>query len=207
MSRPLEDILFGAPSPRAQTVTRAVSMIAAAVLFLLAAGIGLRFYTAGQFEARFWEFFAWQTTWAFLAKGLLGTLASAAMAAVIALAFGLVLLLGRLARPRLVRWLSIAVIEFLRGTPTLLLIYVSLHCPGAGRATGHRGQGHHLRLRRHLRRAHAERQGAHRQLPRAGARVPRCSSALLPGELRDITGKQTARRADALTVTRLLKCR
>lgn len=133
MSRPLEDILFGAPSPRAQTITRVVSVIAAAVLLLLTAGIGLRFHSAGQFEARFWEFFAWQTTWVFLAKGLLGTLASAAMAAVIALFFGLVLLQGRLARPRLVRWPGIAVIEFLRGTPTLLLIYVCfLVLPQAG---------------------------------------------------------------------------
>ena len=124
MSRPLEEVLFGNPNPQAQTVTRAVSGIAAVVLLLLAAGVALRFHTAGQLDARFWEFFAWQTTWAFLAKGLLGTLASAAMAAVIALAFGLVLLLGRLARLRLVRWPSVAVIEFLRGTPTLLLIYV-----------------------------------------------------------------------------------
>ena len=124
MSRPLEQVLFGNPSPQAQTVTRAMSGIAATVLLLLAAGIVYRFHTAGQLDARFWEFFAWLTTWAFLAKGLLGTLASAAMAAVIALAFGLVLLLGRLARLRLVRWPSVAVIEFLRGTPTLLLIYV-----------------------------------------------------------------------------------
>jgi len=49
MSRPLEDILFGAPSPRAQTVTRVVSVIAAALLLLLTAGIGLRFHSAGQF--------------------------------------------------------------------------------------------------------------------------------------------------------------
>jgi glutamate transport system permease protein len=55
------------------------------------------------------------------------------MAAVIALALGLVLLAGRLARPRLVRWPSVAVIEFLRGTPTLLLIYVCfLVLPAAG---------------------------------------------------------------------------
>ncbi len=124
MSRPLEDILFGAPSPRAQAVTRVVSVIAAAVLLGLAAGIVFRFHSAGQLDARFWKFFAWPTTWAFLAAGLLGTMASATMAAVIALALGLVLLLGRLARPRLVRWPSVAVIEFLRGTPTLLLIYV-----------------------------------------------------------------------------------
>lgn len=124
MSRPLEDILFGDPSPRAQAVNRALSVVAAAVLILLAAGIVFRFHAAGQLDARFWRFFALPTTWAFLGKGLLGTLQSAAMAAVIALGLGLVLLQGRLARLRIVRWPSIAVIEFLRGTPTLLLIYV-----------------------------------------------------------------------------------
>ncbi len=133
MSRSLEDILFGAPSPQAQTVTRVVSAVAAAVLLLLAAGIVYQFHSAGQLEARYWKFFTWSTTWAFLAKGLLGTLASAAMAAVIALSLGLVLMVGRMARSRLVRWPSIALIEFLRGTPTLLLIYVCfLVLPSAG---------------------------------------------------------------------------
>ena len=133
MSRSLEDILFGAPSPQARKTTQVVSLIAAAGLLALAAGIVWRFHSAGQLEARFWEFFAWPTTWAFLAKGLLGTLASSAMAAVIALSLGLVLLAGRLARPRIVRWPRIAVIEFLRGTPTLLLIYVCfLVLPAAG---------------------------------------------------------------------------
>ena len=133
MSRSLEDILFGAPSPQARKITQLVSLIAAAGLIALAAGVVWRFHSAGQLEARFWEFFAWPTTWAFLARGLLGTLASSAMAAVIALSLGLVLLAGRLARPRIVRWPSIAVIEFLRGTPTLLLIYVCfLVLPAAG---------------------------------------------------------------------------
>ena len=124
MSRSLETILFGAPSSRAQAVTRVASGVAAVGLLLMAAAVVFRFHSAGQLEPRLWQFFALPTTWAFLGKGLLGTLASAAMAAVIALTLGLVLLLGRLARPRLVRWPSIAVIEFLRGTPTLLLIYV-----------------------------------------------------------------------------------
>ena len=124
MSRSLEDILFGAPSPQAQTVTRVVNVVAVVVLLLMAAAVVFRFHSAGQLEPRLWEFFARPTTWAVLGTGLLGTLASAAMAAVIALTLGLVLLLGRLARLRLVRWPSIAVIEFLRGTPTLLLIYV-----------------------------------------------------------------------------------
>ena len=59
-----------------------------------------------------------------MGKGLLGTLASAAAAAVIALVLGLVLLIGRLSRLRIARWPAVAVIEFLRGVPTLLLIYV-----------------------------------------------------------------------------------
>ena len=121
MSRALEDILFGDPGPRAQAVTRAVS---ATVAVVLVAAIIYRFYAAGQFESRLWEFFGRTTTWAFLANGLLGTLASAAMAAVIALVLGLVLLLGRLSRLRIARLPSVAVIEFLRGVPTLLLIYV-----------------------------------------------------------------------------------
>ena len=124
MSRPLEEIMFGDPRLQARAVTRAASVVTAAAVLLLVAGIGFRFHTAGQLEPRFWEFFAWPTTWSFLARGLLGTLASAAMAGVIALALGLVLMVGRLARLRLVRWPSIAAIEFLRGTPTLLLIYV-----------------------------------------------------------------------------------
>ena len=124
MSRSLEDILFGAPGPRAQTITKVVSAAAAVLLLALLVGVVLQFQEAGQLEAPFWEFFTLPTTWAFLGKGLLGTLASSAMAAVIALLLGLVLLLGRLSPVRLVRWPSIALIEFLRGTPTLLLIYV-----------------------------------------------------------------------------------
>jgi glutamate transport system permease protein len=124
MSRTLEDILFGDLKPRAQAITRAVSMAAAAALLVLAGAIVVRFDAAGQLDQRLWELLAWKTTWSFLAKGLLGTLASAAGAAVIALALGLVLLLGRLSRLRLARWPAIAVIEFLRGVPTLLLIYV-----------------------------------------------------------------------------------
>ncbi len=133
MNRSLEDILFGAPNPRTRNLILGMSVVAAGVLLLLAVGIAFRFHAAGQLDARYWKFFAWPTTWTFLAKGLLGTLASAAMAAAIALSLGLVLLAGRLARYRFVRWPAVAAVEFLRGTPTLLLIYVCfLVLPSAG---------------------------------------------------------------------------
>ncbi|MBP6308560.1 MAG: ABC transporter permease subunit, partial [Burkholderiaceae bacterium] len=124
MSRALEDVLFGDLTHKAQAITRVVSVGVAAALLALIAAIVYRFQDAGQFAGRLWEFFAWETTWVFLGKGLLGTLASAAAAAVIALVLGLVLLVGRLSRLRIARWPAVAVIEFLRGVPTLLLIYV-----------------------------------------------------------------------------------
>lgn len=124
MSRAFEHILFGDLSRKAQAITRVFSMTVAATLLVAAAAVVYRFHAAGQFERRLWEFFAWKTTWAFLGNGLLGTLASSAAAAVIALVLGLVLLVGRLSRLRLARWPAVAVIDFLRGVPTLLLIYV-----------------------------------------------------------------------------------
>lgn len=124
MSRAFEDVLFGDLGPRAQAFTRVVSVAVAAALLVLVAAVVYRFHAAGQFDRRLWEFFAWKTTWVFLGRGLLGTLASAAAAAVIALVFGLVLLAGRLSRLRIARWPAIAAIDFLRGVPTLLLIYV-----------------------------------------------------------------------------------
>ena len=124
MSRALEDVLFGDLGRKAQAATRAVSALVAVALLVLAAGVAYRFHEAGQFERPLWEFFAWKTTWVFLGKGLLGTLASAAAAAVIALVLGLVLLVGRLSPLRIARWPAVATIEFLRGVPTLLLIYV-----------------------------------------------------------------------------------
>jgi glutamate transport system permease protein len=124
MSRALEDVLFADLGAKAQAITRAVSVAMAVTVLVFAAAVVWRFHAAGQFDRKLWEFFAWPTTWAFLGRGLLGTLASAAAAAVIALALGQVLLLGRLSPVRLFRWPAVAVIEFLRGVPTLLLIYV-----------------------------------------------------------------------------------
>ena len=91
MSRSLEDILFGAPSPRTRALTRAASLGAAVMLLLLAAAIVFRFHSAGQLEARYWSFFAAPSTWTFLAKGLLGTMASAGVDGAIELRLLLVL--------------------------------------------------------------------------------------------------------------------
>jgi ABC-type amino acid transport system permease subunit len=100
-----------------------MSAVSAAMLLLLAAGIVLRFHSAGQLDARFWNFFAWATTWSFLARVCSAPWHRRRWPPSSHWPWGWCWL-GRLARPRLLRWPSVAVIEFLRGTPTLLLIYV-----------------------------------------------------------------------------------
>jgi glutamate transport system permease protein len=131
--RSVEDALFEISGPGARMVIRAATVTAVVLLVLLAVAAVFQLRSSGQLDGRYWEFFGELTTWRFLLFGLLGTLASAASAAVIALGAGLLFLAGRLSRFLPVRWVAIAVIEFLRGTPALLLIYFCfLIFPGIG---------------------------------------------------------------------------
>jgi len=122
-ARSLEDVLFDNPDARGKRLIALGTSLASIVLIGLAVLIVLQFRDSGQLEARYWHFFLWPSTWSFLGWGLLGTLASAAMAALIALSVGLLLMAGRMSRVLPLRWLSTALIEFMRGVPTLLLVY------------------------------------------------------------------------------------
>jgi len=121
--RTVEDALGDHADAHPSLAIRVGTLVAVVALIGLAVAIGLQFQQAGQFEAKLWSFFGQATTWTFLLSGLAGTLASAAVAAVIALIGGLVLMAGRLSNFGPLRWVSIGLIEFLRGVPTLLLIY------------------------------------------------------------------------------------
>lgn len=122
-ARNAEEALFEHPDARTAVLIRAGTAVAVAALIALVFLVVRQFHEAGQLEARYWNFFARFTTWRFLLEGLAGTLASALMAAAIALTVGLVFLAGRLSAIAPIRWLSIALIEFLRGVPNLLRIY------------------------------------------------------------------------------------
>jgi len=121
--RTAEEALFDHVDAKTSPAVRVGTALTLGALVALAALIVGQFALAGQFQPKLWEFFAWPTTWGFLASGLVGTLASAAVAAVLALVGGFVLLVGRLSKRAPVRWVAVGVIEFLRGVPGLLLIY------------------------------------------------------------------------------------
>ena len=119
----IRDILYEPPGPKTRkriAVATAISLIALAALLVV---IIRQFYITGQLSAKYWSIFTRYTTWRFLGRGLAGTVKVALMSSVVTFAAGLVLMLGRISRSRILRGLSTVLIEITRGIPTLLFIY------------------------------------------------------------------------------------
>ena len=119
----IRDVLYEAPGPRARKQIRIATLITVVLFALLAVLVIRRFHVSGQLDAKYWSFFTRLTTWTFLGKGLLGTIEVAAAAGAMAFGAGLLLMLGRIGKSRILQVISIVLIEFSRGVPTLLFIY------------------------------------------------------------------------------------
>ncbi len=115
--------LYEEQGPRAKRITLIATALSALLVIALLVQIILRFYKTGQLDRQYWFFFARGTTWSFLARGILGTIESSVLSGVVAFALGFVFMLGRLSKSRIVRGISVSLIEFTRGVPTLLFIY------------------------------------------------------------------------------------
>lgn len=119
----IRDALYEAPGPKTRRRIAIVTVISSIVLLTFIIVMIRQFYVTGQLNSRYWSFLARYTTWRFLALGLIGTLKVALAAGVIAFLAGLLMMLGRIGKIKIVRAISIALIEFTRGVPTLLFIY------------------------------------------------------------------------------------
>ena len=119
----MRDALYEAPGPKTRRATIIGTIIA---LVLVSVGLALivrQFWVTGQLDAKYWSFFTKPTTWTYLGSGLVGTFKVALTAGVMALALGLVLMLGRTSGIRPLEIVSRIIIDFFRGVPSLLLIY------------------------------------------------------------------------------------
>ncbi|WP_157008127.1 amino acid ABC transporter permease [Agromyces laixinhei] len=118
--------LYEQPGPRGRRNILIGSIVSALMLGgLLALGLW-QFGSHGQLDADKWLPFTEWAIWEYLFVGLAGTLAAAAVVAVLGSIFGIVLALGRLSDIRIIRWLSTGYIEVARTVPVLLLIYLML---------------------------------------------------------------------------------
>jgi len=116
-------VLYDVQGPRARRRVLVASLVGGLVLLALLALAGQRLADNEQFEyAKYKPFFTEPLLYERLGEGLLNTLEAAAYALVLALVVGVLLAFGRLSHRWFVRAPAIAVIEFFRGVPLLLLI-------------------------------------------------------------------------------------
>lgn len=121
--KPIRDALYEEPGPKTRKLIVAATAAAAVLVVLGVVFILRQFYVTDQLNPKYWEFFGRLSTWKFLGAGFLGTLKSAFVAAVLALAGGLVLMWGRLSKFAPLRFVARAITEFFRGVPSLLFVY------------------------------------------------------------------------------------
>jgi glutamate transport system permease protein len=116
--------LYDHPGPRAKLRNTVLTVLFAVALLALLYWIYAKFDSKGQWAASLWKPFTQGSTWAdYILPGLEHTLAAAAVAMVLSLAFGLIFAVGRLSDHWWLRIPAGAVVEFFRSVPLLLLMF------------------------------------------------------------------------------------
>jgi glutamate transport system permease protein len=126
----MSSVLYDAPGPVARRRSLLGSLVGGALIVALLAVIVMRLADRGALEVERWKIFTdprrgdasdvWRSL---LIDGLGATLRAAAIAAVLALALGVVLVIFRTFRSSLIRLPATAVIELFRGVPVVLLMF------------------------------------------------------------------------------------
>jgi glutamate transport system permease protein len=118
----MSNVLFDAPGPKAQRRHRLIAVATISGLVLVAAAVLWKLAVEDQFTADKWEPFVTPGILEVLLEGLALTVFAAAVAIVVAVAFGVILGVGKLSDHALLRWPSWTVVEFFRAVPLLMLI-------------------------------------------------------------------------------------
>ncbi|NBE92011.1 amino acid ABC transporter permease [Nonomuraea sp. KC401] len=117
-------VLFDAPGRRGRLRNHALTVVSLIAVAAVVYGVYRGFDAKGQWEGKIWEpFLQWETWEFYIIPGLIGTLRAAAVAAVLALAFGAIFGLARLSDHAWIRVPAGAVVEVFRAIPLLLLIF------------------------------------------------------------------------------------
>jgi len=125
----MTSVLYDVPGPRAILRNRLISVATVVVVLALLAFIGFRFYESGQFDASRWYVFTFSAVWTQIFGALGRTLAAFGLAAILALALGFILAIGRLSDRAWIRIPVTVVTEFFRAVPVLvfmMLLYYGL---------------------------------------------------------------------------------
>jgi len=133
----MSSVLFDYPGPKTRARHRLYSLITLVVAVVLLALLVWRLWDRGQLEYERWEpFVTPKFVQALIVDGLWETVKMAFFSVLFAVAFGLVLGLGKLSDHVWVRWPSWLVVEFFRAVPVLLLMVFIFFFYGVGGGIG-----------------------------------------------------------------------
>ncbi|RFS85631.1 amino acid ABC transporter permease [Actinomadura spongiicola] len=123
-------VLFDVPGPRARARNMLLTVVVSVVFAAVLTALVWRLDAKGQFEEKLWTpFTKWEVWRGLLLPGLVNTLKAAAVATVLALLFGAVFGLARLSDHWWIRVPAGVVVEFFRGIPLLILIFLAFFVP------------------------------------------------------------------------------
>ncbi|MFE7424687.1 amino acid ABC transporter permease [Streptomyces sp. NPDC014735] len=120
---PAPTALYDVPGPAARRRHRTYGIVSTTLILAAAGWIVFLLLDTGQFSGAKWTPFAYKGIQELLLRGLGNTLKAFAYAAVLSLALGAVLAVGRLSDHRAVRWVSTLLVEFFRAMPVLVMIF------------------------------------------------------------------------------------
>lgn len=125
----MTSVLFDVPGPKAILRNRLIGVVTVVLVLAVLGFIGYRFWETGQFDASRWYVFSFSNVWAQIFQALGRTLAAFALAAILSLALGFALAIGRMSEHAWVRIPVTVITEFFRAVPVLvfmMLLYYGL---------------------------------------------------------------------------------
>ncbi|WGP13577.1 amino acid ABC transporter permease [Streptomyces sp. SH5] len=122
-SAPEATALYDIPGPETRRRHLMYGIASTVVILALFGWIVYLLFDTDQFTAQKWAPFEYKGIQELLLRGLGNTLKAFAYAAVLSLALGAVLAVGRLSEHRVLRWISTLLVEFFRAMPVLVMIF------------------------------------------------------------------------------------
>ncbi|MFI9201684.1 amino acid ABC transporter permease [Streptomyces sp. NPDC053048] len=117
-------VLYDVPGPKARVRNRLYGALSTVAIVALLGFVLYRLDDTGQFQAGLWDDYEYAETQQRILDGLLTTVKTFAIAAVLSLVLGAVLAVARLSDHKPVRWAATVVVEFFRAMPLLIMIFL-----------------------------------------------------------------------------------
>ncbi|WP_393062443.1 amino acid ABC transporter permease [Streptomyces sp. LN549] len=122
-STPSATVLYDIPGPQTRKRHRVYGIVSTILILALVGWVIYLLFDTDQFTSAKWTPFEYKGIQELLLRGLGNTLKAFAYAAVLSLALGAVLAVGRLSDHRPVRWVATVLVEFFRAMPVLVMIF------------------------------------------------------------------------------------